>query len=92
MPKIKTGAARVTVDYGFDVHTLAISGWTQARIEAGEPMTVKGQGFPVEGVMEQDLWSFNFSAVGAIHVSTDTGREVFEGHLGDAEVALQGLE
>jgi hypothetical protein len=50
---------------------------------------VQGQGFPVEGFMEQDEWAFNQGTVGAVHVSTDTGREVFEGNLGDAEVAVQ---
>ncbi len=55
-------------------------------------MTIQGQGFPVEGVLESDEWAFNFGAPGTIYVSTDTGREVFEGNLGDAGVAVQGLE
>ncbi|MBI1753763.1 MAG: hypothetical protein HY014_11125 [Acidobacteria bacterium] len=51
-------------------------------------MTLQGQGFPVEGVMEQDEWSFNYGALGAIRVVTDTGRDVFAGGLWDAEATV----
>ncbi len=77
------------VDFGYDVHAISISEATFAQIQAGLPVIVEGQGFPVEGVMEVDDWAFNYGTVGAVHVSTDTGREVFEGNLGDAEVAVQ---
>jgi hypothetical protein len=82
----------VTVDYGFDLHTISISEAAFAQIQTGKLVTVQGQGFPVEGTTEQDRWTFNESVPGAIYVSTDEGRDVFEGHLGDAEVAVQGLE
>jgi hypothetical protein len=84
-----TGAVRVTVDFGFDVHTITITEATFAQIQAGMQVTVQGQGFPVEGVMEVDEWAFNCGTVGAVHVSTDTGREVFEGNLRDAEVDVR---
>lgn len=84
----KSGTATVFVHYGYDEHCLVLSGRALARIQAGKLVTIKGQGFHVEGVMEQDLWAFNGSAVGAIHVSTDTGRDVFEGNLSDDEVAV----
>ena len=80
----------MTVDYGNDLHTIRIAETVFARIQAGQPLVVEGQGFPVEGVLERDLWAFNYVAVGAVQVSTDTGREVFEGQLGDAEVAIRG--
>jgi len=79
----------VTVDYGFDLQSICISEAIFAQVQAGRPVTLQGQGFPVEGVMEQDFWSFNHGAVGVVQVSTDEGREVFEGHLGDAEVDVQ---
>lgn len=76
---------------GYDHHSLTLSGRTLARILAGTAMTLKGQGFPVEGFMEQDRWTFNQGTVGAVHVSTDEGREVFEGSLGDAEVTVRRI-
>jgi hypothetical protein len=79
----------VTVDYGFDMHSISITETAFAQIQAGHPLVVEGQGVPVEGFMEQDEWAFNYGTVGAVHVSTDTGREVFEGNLGDAEVEVQ---
>jgi hypothetical protein len=79
----------VTVDFGFDLHRISISEIAFAKIQAGMPVTLQGQGFPVEGVMEVDEWAFNCGTVGAVHVSTDTGREVFEGNLRDAEVDVR---
>jgi hypothetical protein len=79
----------VTVNYGFDLHSISITEAVFAQIQAGLPVIVEGQGFPVEGVMELDQWAFNYGAVGAVHVTTDTGRDVFEGNLGDAEVDVR---
>jgi hypothetical protein len=72
------------------VHTIIIPEATFAEIRAGHPLLVEGQGFPVEGFMEQDEWAFNYITVGAVHVSTDTGREVLSGKFGDAEVEVLG--
>lgn len=77
------------MDFGFDLHSISIAEVTFAQIQAGMPVTLLGQGFPVEGVMELDEWSFNHGALGAVYVSTDAGREVFEGGMGDAEVTVQ---
>ena len=79
---------RVTVDYGFDLHTIRIAEATLAQIQAGYPRAIEGQGFSVEGVMEQDQWAFNYGDLGDVRVSTDTGRDVFEGNLGDTEVTV----
>ena len=82
---------RVTVDYGYDVHSVSISESAFAKIQMGQFVVVEGQGFPVEGVMERDLWTFNYCGVGAVHVMTDEGREVFDGDLGDTEVAVHHI-
>lgn len=73
---------RVTVDYGYDLHEISIPEAIFAQTRAGIPVTLQGQGFPVEGVMEQDEWTFNHGALGAVRVMTDSGRDVFEGGLG----------
>ena len=82
---------RLTVDFGNDLHTIIISETMWGQIERGKPVVVEGQGFPVEGVIEPERWAFNHGTVGAVYGSTDEGREVFEGYLGDAEVAVKGL-
>ncbi|WP_243316701.1 hypothetical protein [Geothrix paludis] len=77
------------MDYGYDLHTISITDAIFAKIQAGQPVVVEGQGFPVEGAWERDQWAFNQGALGAVHVMTDTGREVFEGSLGGAEVDVE---
>ena len=79
---------RVSVDFGYDVHTISIAKGTFAQIQTGKLLTLQGQGFPVEGLIEPDHWAFNHGALGAVHVFTDSGRDVFEGGFGDAEVAV----
>lgn len=77
------------MDFGYDLHAVSITEAMWTRIERGQPVVVGGQGFPVEGVMEPDHWEFNLGGLGTIHVSTDEGRELFEGQLGDPEVAVR---
>lgn len=84
----QSGTAKIIVFNGYDHHTLVLSVRALTRILAGTAMTLKGQGFPVEGVMEMDFWALHFVGSGRIHVFTDTGREVFDGSFSDAEVAV----
>lgn len=88
-PRTRGGTARITVDYGYDLHSLVLSFRTFRRIQAGAVLTIRGQGFFVEGVKETDSWTFNASSPGSIRVETDEGREVFEGNLGDEEVWVE---
>lgn len=81
---------RITVDYGYGLHSISITEAVFAQIKTGQPVVVEGQGFPVEGAWERDQWAFNHGALSAVHVMTDEGREVFEGGLGDAEVDVLG--
>ncbi len=82
---------RLSVDYGYDLHTVSITEAIWVQIERGQSVVVEGQGFPVEGVMEKDQWAFNHGVVGAVQVGTETGRDVFEGYLLDAEVTVHHL-
>lgn len=81
--EFKTGAVTVTVDYGHDVHSITFSGRTWARIEAGKPVTIKGQGFHWEGCPDQDYWQFNQDAPGSLCIYTHDGGDVFIGHRDD---------
>ncbi len=88
-PHTSGGTARITVDAGYDIHSLVLSGRTFGRIQAGAVLTLRGQGFFVEGVKEADSWSFNATSPGSIRVETDEGREVFDGSFGDEEVWVE---
>jgi len=89
--KPKSGLMRITVDYGYDIHSIQMSGLTLRRIQAGKPVQKMGQGFPVEGEFEQDWWSFNAGGPGTISVYTEEGRDIFTGALSDGEVWIDPL-
>ena len=50
----------LTVDYGYDIHSVEASRDDWERALAGERISFGGQGFYVEGVREDDYWSFNY--------------------------------
>ncbi len=90
----KSGSVTITVDYGYDIHSTTFSGRTYKRILSGKPFTIRGQGFSIEGVREQDYWQFNLDdhnaeRKGALHVYAEEGREVFTGELDDEEVSIE---
>lgn len=85
----KTSTARISVDYGYDIHSVQVSLRMLRRIQAGAVLTLRGQGFLVEGVPEQDRWVFNEGAVGRLIVITDEGREIYDGQITDGEVWLE---
>ena len=84
----KTGTVIVTVDYGYDIHSISFSGRTWMRIQNGERLTLKGQGFHWDGRPDQDRWSFNARYPGSVDVYTDDGGDIFAGSLEDHEVRV----
>ncbi len=81
--KFKSGAVTITVDYGYDIHSIRFSRRTYDRIKAGKPVTIKGQGFHWEGEFDQDEWCFNVDGPKAVTVTTYGGGTVFDGTLDD---------
>ena len=81
MTKYKTGLVTVTVDYGYDLHSIQFSKRTYDRIKRGNVVTIRGQGFHREGVIEADYWVFNSVEVGAVDVDT-----IYSGHVNDGSV------
>jgi hypothetical protein len=79
MSKGKGGRIRLTIDYGYDIHSIELSQRTLDRIEAGKHVTVKGQGFHADEGREQDYWAFNNKNGTKIEVYCDSGRDVFKG-------------
>ena len=82
----KSGTVTVTVDYGYDVHTVELSGRTYTRVLTNQPLTIKGQGFQWEGEPDQDHWHFNEEQPGSILIDTDGGADIYSGYLEDDEV------
>jgi hypothetical protein len=67
----------ITVDYGYDIHSIELEDQTYARIKIGNKVEIKGQGFCHEedgGV--QGYWTFN-QTPGEISFSLENGAEFF---------------
>ena len=62
---------------------------TYARIKAGKPISLKGQGFRWDDVPDQDYWHFNKSSADSIYVNTDGGGDIFKGTFGDGDVWVE---
>jgi hypothetical protein len=81
-----TGSATVTVNYGYDIHSIECSGRTLRQILKGRAVTLRGQGFWWDGQPDQDYWTFNEVEPGSLYVHTEGGGVVFDGNLANGEV------
>jgi hypothetical protein len=82
----KTGTARITVNYGYDIHSIELSGRSLSLVLKGRGLTLRGQGFPWEGRPDPDNWEFNEAELGSLRVYTDGVGEIFNGNLANGEV------
>jgi hypothetical protein len=62
--------------------TPSAKAWT--KIEAGQPVTIKGGGYLYEGERFKDTWHFNCDGAGTLRVSYGDG----DGFVGDIKDAL----
>jgi hypothetical protein len=68
---------KLTIDYGYDIHSIKLNKNTLAQVKAGEQVEVDGQGFWHEEDGEvQDHWTFN-EKPGEIYFWLDNGAEFF---------------
>ena len=77
----------LTVNYGYDIHSVAVSRDEWERALRGEQVSFSGQGFYVEGVREDDYWRFNDPSPGDLEVGGEDGRQIFVGSLSDISVS-----
>jgi hypothetical protein len=77
---------KITVDYGYDTHSMTVSQKVMDQIKNGEAVSVRGQGFYIEGDKERDDWSFHCTAPDSLEVECDNGHQVFIGELSDATI------
>jgi hypothetical protein len=66
---------KVTIDYGYDNHSIEVSDVTYAAVKSGQKVAVEGQGFVHEEDGEVlDHWVFN-DKPGDIYFWLDNGAE-----------------
>lgn len=78
---------KITVNYGYDVHSIIVNQNEMAKIRNGESVTVLGQGFSIEGDTEIDDWSFHSTQLNSLEVECENGHQVFVGNLSDAIIS-----
>ena len=79
----------LTVDYGYDVHSILIETDVLKKIQSGLTIELVGKGFSIEGDLTQDYWNFSERS---IHVFCENGFEIFNGSLDDAEVQIENYQ
>lgn len=78
---------RISVDYGYDIHSVTVSAKVVDQIKRGEAVTVKGQGFYIEGEKTKDVWSFHCTGPNALEVEAgEDGHEIFIGEVTDVKI------
>lgn len=80
---------KITVDYGYDLHSIIVSSNQIDNIRNAESLTIQGQGFYIEGDMERDYWFFHRARPNSLEVETEGGHQVFDGDL--IEVIISDL-
>ena len=76
----KMSSVKITISYGYDIHSLILLASDFEKIMNGKAMDIKGQRFSIEGQSVQDIWSFKNKL---ISVNCDNGFEVFQGSVDD---------
>lgn len=76
----KMGNLKITINYGYDIHSLILSADDFDKIKKGDAVEIDGQGFSIEGEISQDNWAFKN---GTIKVICENSFEVFEGSIND---------
>ena len=83
--KRKKIAATVTVEWGYELHTLELTPRNWARVQAGKPFSTSGNGSHYEGEFFSDYWHFNDQGKGSLTVTYgDEGTEGWIGNVGSA--------
>lgn len=74
-----TVTVTIFISYGYDVHSIIVPKETYDRIQTGQAVKIKGQGFMTDDARTQDFWSFNHEGGGKVYVYGDDTRDVYNG-------------
>ena len=86
---ISTYWARVTVQWGYEDHSIVIGKRRWQRIVAGRAVECRGQGYHYEGEFMWDYWKFGGGITGSLKVTYgQDGGTGFDGNLLDCSLEL----
>ncbi len=58
----------LTVDYGYDAHSVTLSREEWKEVCSGKKMVIAGTGFHVDGRLAQDYWAFSTLGERSLHI------------------------
>ena len=87
-------SATITVEWGYEAHSMTLKPEDWSKVQAGEPLEVTGDGYHYEGEFFTDYWEFNLTGKGSLKVqycSSDSESmqgmsEGFIGSIADAGI------
>ena len=71
----------ISVEWGYEMHSLTMNYDQWASIQAGEEKYIGGEGFHYEGEFFYDGWTFNTPTAGNLLVTYDDGGVGYEGSI-----------
>lgn len=82
--------ARISVEWGYEVHSITLTARNWARVKSGKPLRIRGEGYWYDGEHFWDYWDFAGGMEGRLIVSYHQKREWYgdgwDGTLKDAEI------
>ena len=80
-------SATVTVEWGYELHSLTLKNKDWNKVQAGEILKMDGEGYHYEGKFFADYWKFNLTEKGSLKVRYgDDGVEGYNGDLSGATI------
>jgi hypothetical protein len=80
-------AATITVDWGYENHSITLTPRNWAAIKAGRPHSQRGKGYYYEGEFFWDYWRFAGGLDGELEVNYGgDGGQGYDGLLSDASI------
>ena len=88
--KEKLPKATISVEWGYENHSITLTAKNWAKIKAGKPHAQRGEGYNYEGTFFWDYWSFGGGMDGELRVGysskNEDGGTGFDGNLSDADI------
>jgi hypothetical protein len=85
--KIEYLRATISVEWGYEMHSITLTARNWRRIISGKPLGIRGKGYHCDGEFFWDRWGFGGGIDGELHVSYgNDGGDGFIGNLKDAQI------
>ena len=84
---MKGGGATITVEWGYELHSIALGPEHWRLIKSGKVLSVRGKGYDYEGEFFSDYWTFSGGVGGSLLVRYgEDGGVGYEGILNPSMV------